>query len=96
MTIGGGVVNDTIAPLAIMSISILVGIGNFMFGSVGLSIKGFKKEFSVMTGVAGCISIALAFIFSCFLAEKGAAMAYVSAELILLILVLKFYAFKKI
>ncbi|WP_325100451.1 oligosaccharide flippase family protein [Citrobacter cronae] len=96
MTIGGGVVNDTIAPLAIMSISILVGIGNFMFGSVGLSIKGFKKEFSVMTGVAGCISIALAFIFSYFLAEKGAAMAYVSAELILLILVLKFYAFKKI
>ncbi len=96
MATGGSAINNIIAPLAIMTISILIGVANFMFGSVGLSIKGFKKEFSVMTGVAGCISIVLSFVFSYFLAEKGAAMAYVSAELILMMLVFKFYMSKKI
>lgn len=89
-------IRHAIIPLSIMSLAILMGIFNFMFGSVGLSIRGFKKDFSYITAITGTSTILLSFCLSYLFSEVGAAIAYVLAEFILLILILKVYTIRKL
>lgn len=91
-----GEIRQALAPLFIMLFSIFMGIYNFMFGSVGMSVIGLKKEFSHMTVITGISTIVIALILIPLLAESGAAIAYVSAELILLLLIARLYKLKNL
>lgn len=86
----------TIIILSIMSTAIFMGVINFMFGSIGLSVIGLKKEFSVMTAMTGLATIILSLILSYLFSEKGAALAYVSAELILMMMIFRLYSVRKL
>lgn len=83
-------------PTIIMSFSVLIGVLNYMYGMIGLAIKNHKKPFSKMTALTGLFSILLSFSLCSSFSENGAALAYTLSELLLLLLVGRFYIKNKI
>ncbi len=75
----------------IMSFSILFGIPNFMLGSVGLNVLGYKRYFAGAVLATGLINLTVCYMLSTFFGAIGAAISFVLAEVVLMILVFMAY-----
>ena len=76
----------------IMLPSIFFGVGNFMFGSVGLNYLGARRRFFLSTLITGVINVAACFLLSRWLGPFGAALAFASSETILFSLIIERYS----
>ena len=87
----------SILNIQIMSVVIFFGGLNYFLGIVGLVNLGYEKEFTYFVFIAGLVSIISCSILVNILADKGAAIAIVIAEIILFILILsKYLKFRKL
>lgn len=77
--------------LVIMSFSIFVGVCNYMFGVVGMSLVANERLFLLFSCITGCISIGVALLLSYKFGQFGAAVSYVMAEITLFFFVMSFY-----
>lgn len=77
--------------ISIMLPAILVGILNFMYGSVGLNHLNSKKYYAKSIFTTGILSILVASILIIFLKDYGAAIAFLISECLLFLFILKKY-----
>jgi len=83
---------DYIAALVgVMSVAAVFGVGNFMVGSVGLNTLGQRRYLFRATMLAGGGSLLTTMVLCQFLQERGAALGFVGAELLLLCFVVVKY-----
>ncbi|AEA34644.1 flippase [Hippea maritima] len=87
----GSYQKNIILDLKIMSIVILIGGLNYYFGVLGLITMGYKKEFSRAIIITGVSNIILSFILVYLFKDMGASIALVLSEVILLMILLKYY-----
>ena len=89
--IKGDYETNIILDLKIMSLVILIGGLNYYFGVLGLITMGYKKEFSRAIIITGISNIIFSFILVYLLKDIGASLAFVLSEVILLVILLKYY-----
>lgn len=77
--------------LIIMSFSIFVGVCNYMFGVIGMSLVANEKLFLLFSCVTGCISVCASLLLSYQFGQFGAATSYILAEITLFFFVMSFY-----
>lgn len=82
----------TIIDLRILSFVILFGGMNYYYGIAGLVNKGYAKYFAKGVWISGVASILICAITSYYLKDVGAAIAMLSAEIILFIIIILKYA----
>lgn len=73
---------------AIMAPAPLFGLGNFMFGTAGLNYLGERRYQSRVIVTTGMLNVGMCLLLASFLGAVGAAICFVGAELLLLIMVL--------
>ena len=95
--LSGSYINNVILDMRILSLVVLFGGLNYLFGIIGLINLGYKKYFMKSVLIAGSVNVILCSILSLYLQDIGAAIALSSSELILfLILTNKLYRLKNV
>jgi PST family polysaccharide transporter len=77
--------------VAIMAPATVIGLANFMFGTAGLNYLGERRYYFHVILITGVASVGASLALSSFLGAVGAAICFVGAEALLLILVLSRY-----
>jgi len=86
-----GFSNETFILIAIMSLSVVSGIANAMFGAVGLSLIDSQRYFAYSVMMVGFSSMLFSFVASYYFQARGGALAYVLSEcLLLLVFIVKY------
>ena len=89
--------NKSIELTVIMIPSILFGIINYMYGTIGFSLINLEKEYAKIILITGIVIILISATLIKFYSSNGAAIAYCLGEIILSVLfVIRIYKFKKI
>ncbi len=88
--------DKTIIDLRILSFVILFGGMNYYYGIAGLVNLGYANYFSKAVWISGIASILICTITSHYLKDVGAAIAMLSAEIILFIIIISKYIKNKI
>jgi polysaccharide transporter, PST family len=76
----------TVLNFRIMSMVIVFGAMNYLFGIVGLINMGYEKQFTRMVIISGIVSIILNFVTIPLFQDKGAAFCLVFSEFTLFVL----------
>jgi PST family polysaccharide transporter len=74
-----------------MSVAIIPGVANFMFGSAGLNALGARRYLLVAVVVVGLASVASNCVLIPLMGAAGSAICFVLAECLLLALVARRY-----
>jgi len=86
-----GFSNETFILIAIMSLAVVSGIANAMFGAVGLSLIDSQRYFAYSVMMVGFSSMLFSFVASYYFQARGGALAYVLAEcMLLLVFIIKY------
>jgi polysaccharide transporter, PST family len=80
----------TVLNFRIMSMVIVFGAMNYLFGIVGLINMGYERQFTKMVIISGIFSVILNFATIPFFQDKGASFCLVSSEFLLFILLSTF------
>ncbi|KEI35424.1 hypothetical protein FRA_34c06390 [Francisella sp. W12-1067] len=88
---GGENVKVVLYITGFMFISVFFGVGNFMFGSIGLSMLGEQKYFVKIIFFSGIFNFMAALFLIHMFSLYGASISYVIAEVALFILVIRRY-----
>jgi len=83
--------NQVIPLFAFMSIAPFFGVYNFMFGSAGLNAMGAQRYFLIALAISGVLSVCLTVLLVLQIGVLGAALGFVMAEIILMVLVTRKY-----
>jgi PST family polysaccharide transporter len=86
---------DTILNFKIMSMIIVFGALNYLFGIVGMINMNFKTEFGRIVLITGVLSVILNFILVPVLKDKGASICLLFSELILFLMIFGFLMMKR-
>ena len=81
--------------IRILTIVIVVGGLNYLFGIVGLVNIGLEKQFTIFVFIAGLINILISTLLAKCLGDMGSSIALSSAECVLFILVIIQFNFEK-
>jgi PST family polysaccharide transporter len=84
-------VGQVIGLAATMSVAIIPGVANFMFGSAGLNALGARRYLLVAVVVVGLASVASNCVLIPLMGAAGSAICFVLAECLLLALVARRY-----
>ena len=76
---------EILVLISAMSVAVLFGISNYMFGTVGLSIIGEHRYYAKSIFRVGIVTLILSIIMSYMFQEFGAAFSFVVGELLLLV-----------
>ena len=74
-----------------MSLVIVFGSLNYFFGIIGLVNLGYQKQFTKFVFTAGIISLILSVSLSYFFKDFGASLTMSIVELLLFLMIFKFY-----
>jgi len=85
----GEYIPNTILDLRILSFIVLFGGLNYYYGIIGMVNMSMERYFSKGVWISGLISVVICTSLSYFLQDLGAAIAMVSAEVVLFFLILK-------
>ncbi|TCV10490.1 PST family polysaccharide transporter [Sphingobacterium alimentarium] len=85
----GTAIESTIWDLRILSFIILFGGLNYYYGIIGMVNMNLEAYFSRIVWISGIISLIICFTLSLFLKDIGASIAMISAEIVLLLLILR-------
>lgn len=77
--------------MRIMSLVIVFGSLNYFFGIIGLVNLGYQKQFTKFVFTAGIISLILSVSLSYFFKDFGASLTMSIVELLLFLMIFKFY-----
>lgn len=80
-------VTDVVVLLMIMSVAVLFGVVNFMYGVVGLNNLGYDHYMTKSLVLVGCLSLVICCLAVFVAQQYGAAFAFVFAEMLLSILI---------
>lgn len=86
---------DQLSITSFMSIAIFLGICNYMFGAIGLTLLGRERNFAKYVFISGMASIVLSMLSAKFLGIFGVATAYVLGEAILFTLCIRAFSIFK-
>ncbi len=84
--INGSIQENILLNLRIMSIVIFIGGLNYFYGVIGLLSMGFNGEYTRGVLITSISNIFIVFILAFFLKDIGASIAFVSSEILLLII----------
>lgn len=80
-----GFESDVVVLISWMSPAVIFGVANSMFGSVGLSVIGRQSYFAKSVLVVGGGAFIISLLFSSIWGASGAGVAFVMAEILLLL-----------
>jgi len=78
--------------IILMSLSVLFGVSNYMFGTVGLNLTNQQNYYAKAVLITGVVILPVSFSLGYFFGAIGAGVAFVSGELLLLLLLLAKYS----
>lgn len=81
--------------IKISSLAIMFGVVNYIIGIIFMTNYDMKKEFSICVILTGIVNVILCSFFSYYWLEIGAAISFIGAEIILLILMIYFITKRK-
>ncbi|AEV61671.1 oligosaccharide flippase family protein [Pseudomonas ogarae] len=77
--------DEAIMLIILMAPAVIFGVANAMFGVVGLTLIGAQAYFAITVFSIGASVFLFSLVVSCFFGALGAALAFVLAEMLLLI-----------
>lgn len=83
--------HEILTLLAIMCVTVYVGVANFMFGMGGLNYLHHRRQFAKAILTTGVCSLILCVALVKLFAATGAAVSFVLAEVLLFALVIRYY-----
>lgn len=96
LAVKGGVIYRDIVPLvAIMSLAVFAGVVNYMLGMIGLSGLGASKYFLGAVFCVALVNLLITSIAVSYFDELGAAISFVFAEVVLFVLIIAKYVWRR-
>jgi PST family polysaccharide transporter len=78
---------DVVFIFFMMVWAVPFGVGNYMFGSIGLSVLQRERRYAVAVFMTGLMAVALSLLLIPKYVEYGAAFSYIFAEMVLFLIV---------